>query len=68
MGPGKDVWPRIDIDVPAEKGPSECTADGVKAAVLRAFKGGATGLILSRNYPEMSAAHLAGAGAGAGHA
>ncbi len=63
VGANKHVWPGIDIDVPAEKGSSACTAEGVKAAVLGAFKGGATGLILSRNYPEMSKEHLAGAGA-----
>ena len=62
-GPGKDVWPGIDIDVPVPAGTSQCTAEGVKQAVLGAFKGGATGLILSRNYPEMNPEHLAGAGA-----
>jgi hypothetical protein len=63
MGPNKDIWPGIDIDVPAEKGTSTCTAEGVKQAVLSAFSAGATGLILSRNYPEMNPAHLAGAAA-----
>ncbi|MGN6370147.1 MAG: hypothetical protein ACTHN5_17970 [Phycisphaerae bacterium] len=62
-GPGKDVWPGIDIDVPVHPGSSQSTAEGVKQAVLAAFKGGATGLILSRNYPEMNPEHLAGAGA-----
>ncbi len=61
--PGKDVWPGIDIDVPVVEGASKCTAEGVKQAVLAAFKGGATGLILSRNYPEMTPEHLSGAGA-----
>ena len=62
-GAGKDVWPGIDIDVPVTAGASQCTADGVKQAVIGAFKGGATGLILSRNFPEMNLDHLSGAGA-----
>ena len=60
--PGKDVWPGIDIDVPVPAGTSQCTAESVKEAVIGAFKGGATGLILSRNVPEMNVEHLAGAG------
>ena len=60
--PGKDVWPGIDIDVPVPEGTRHCTAESVKEAVMGAFKGGATGLILSRNFPEMNVAHLAGAG------
>jgi hypothetical protein len=35
----------------------------VKAAVKAAFSGGASGVILSRNYVEMNPANLAGAGA-----
>jgi hypothetical protein len=62
-GHAKDVWPGIDIDVPVVAGASQCTAEGVKQAVLAAFKGGATGLILSRNYPEMNPEHFSGAGA-----
>lgn len=62
---GRDVqvWPGIDIDVPVPTGASECTAEGVKAAVKGAFAGGATGVVLSRNFPEMKAEHLAAAGA-----
>jgi hypothetical protein len=60
---GVEVWPGIDIDVPVPAGSSQCTADGVKQAVLAAFRGGATGLVLSRNYSEMNPDHLAGAGA-----
>jgi len=63
VGPGIDVWPGIDIDVPVPKGAGQCTAEGVKQATLAAFKGGATGLILSRNYSEMNPEHLTGAGA-----
>jgi hypothetical protein len=57
------VWPGIDIDVPVPAGASKCTADGVRDAVLAAFRGGADGLILSRNFREMDLEHLSGAGA-----
>jgi hypothetical protein len=60
---GVEVWPGIDIDVPVPAGASQCTAEGVKQAVLAAFRGGASGLVLSRNYSEMNPDHLAGAGA-----
>ena len=58
-----DVWPGIDIDVPVGGGSSHCTPASVKAAVAGAFKGGATGVILSRNYAEMKPENLSGAGA-----
>jgi len=63
VGPGIDVWPGIDIDVPVPKGAGQCTAESVKQATIAAFKGGATGLILSRNFSEMNPDHLSGAGA-----
>jgi hypothetical protein len=63
QGSGIQVWPGIDIDVPVPPGCSQCTAEGVKAAVLAAFAGGAPGVLLSRNYPEMNPEHLSGAGA-----
>ena len=62
-GTAVQVWPGIDIDVPVPAGCSQCTAEGVKAAVIGAFEGGAPGVILSRNYPEMVPEHLSGAGA-----
>jgi hypothetical protein len=62
-GSAVQVWPGIDIDVPVPAGCSQCTADGVKQAVMAAFQGGAPGVILSRNYPEMVPEHLSGAGA-----
>jgi len=62
-GSAVEVWPGIDIDVPVPAGASQCTAEGVKQAVLAAFRGGAGGLILSRNYSEMNPDHLAAAGA-----
>ena len=60
---GVEVWPGIDIDVPVPDGAGHCTAEGVKQACIAAFKGGASGLVLSRNYSEMNPEHLAGAGA-----
>jgi hypothetical protein len=60
---GVEVWPGIDIDVPVPAGAGHCTAEGVKQACIAAFKGGANGLVLSRNYSEMNPEHLSGAGA-----
>lgn len=59
---GVQVWPGIDIDVPVPAGAGHCTAESVKQATLAAFKGGANGLVLSRNYSEMNPEHLSGAG------
>jgi hypothetical protein len=61
-GSATQVWPGVDIDVPVPEGTSQCTPEGVKAAVKAAFKGGATGIILSRNYIEMKPEHLSAAG------
>jgi len=57
------IWPGLDIDVPVEKGESHCTPESVGRAVKAAFAGGAKGIILSRNYTEMKAENLSGAGA-----
>ncbi|HVU36695.1 MAG TPA: hypothetical protein VHC95_00025 [Opitutales bacterium] len=62
-GPNVQVWPGIDVDVPVPPGASQRTPEGVKNDVLAAFHGGATGVILSRNYAEMDPNNLAGAGA-----
>jgi hypothetical protein len=56
------LWPGIDIDIPTEPSHSRCTPDGVRDAVLAAFRGGAEGVILSRKYSEMKLANLRGAG------
>ena len=56
------LWPGIDVDVPTAKGHSKCTRQGVRDAVLAAFRGGADGVILSRKYSEMKLENLAGAG------
>jgi len=54
------IYPGIDVDIPIR--PAECSREGVKAAVLAAFAGGAQGVVLSRKYSEMRLDHLAGAG------
>jgi hypothetical protein len=56
------IWPGVDIDVPVSAGESHCTPEGVAQAVKAAFKGGAEGIILSRNYAEMKPENLSGAG------
>ena len=56
------VWPGVDIDVPVKAGESHCTPESVASAVKAAFKGGAKGIILSRNYTEMKPENLSGAG------
>ena len=61
-GAKTQLWPGIDVDVPTRPDHSKCTPEGVRDAVLAAFKGGADGVILSRKYSEMKLANLAGAG------
>jgi hypothetical protein len=56
------IWPGVDIDVPVKAGQSHCTPESVAQAVKAAFKGGAQGIILSRNYTEMQPENLSGAG------
>ncbi len=56
------IWPGVDIDVPVKADESHCTPEGVAQAVKAAFKGGAQGIILSRNYTEMKPENLSGAG------
>jgi len=56
------IWPGVDIDVPVEKGAGHCTPESVGQAVKAVFKGGAQGIILSRNYVEMKPENLSGAG------
>lgn len=58
------LWPGIDVDIPTEKGHSRCTPDGVRDAVLAAFRAGSDGVLLSRKYSEMMLANLKGAGEG----
>ena len=56
------IYPGIDIDIPTGPELAQCTREGVKAAVLAAFAGGAQGVVLSRKYSEMQLDHLSGAG------
>ena len=56
------IWPGVDIDVPVSAGEGHCTPESVAQAVKGAFKGGAQGIILSRNYAEMKPENLSGAG------
>jgi hypothetical protein len=56
------IWPGIDIDVPVPADASHCTPEGVRQAVRAVFRGGATGIILSRNYIEMKPENLSAAG------
>jgi hypothetical protein len=56
------IWPGVDIDVPVGANQSHCTPESVARAVKAAFKGGAKGIILSRNYVEMKPENLSGAG------
>ena len=56
------IWPGVDIDVPVSAGESHCMPASVACAVKAAFKGGAEGIILSRNYVEMKPENLSGAG------
>ena len=56
------IYPGIDIDIPTAPTTTKCSREGVKAAVLAAFAGGAHGVVLSRKYSEMWLEHLAGAG------
>lgn len=57
------IWPGVDIDVPAGPAGNRVTPESVGFAVKAAFRGGAAGIILSRNYVEMKPANLSGAGA-----
>jgi hypothetical protein len=56
------IYPGIDIDIPTELNEKRTTPEGVKDATLAAFKAGAQGVVLSRNYAEMRLTNLAGAG------
>jgi hypothetical protein len=56
------LLPGIDIDIPTAPGHSKCSPDGVRDAVLAAFRAGSDGVILSRKYSEMKLENLKGAG------
>jgi hypothetical protein len=56
------VWPGIDIDVPVAPGSSHCTPESVRETVKAVFRGGGTGVLLSRNFLEMKPENLNAAG------
>ncbi len=56
------IWPGIDIDVSPDETDPPRSREGVRDAVLAAFRAGAPGVVLSRMYSEMQLSHLAGAG------
>jgi hypothetical protein len=53
----------IDADTTQGDNLIKTTPDRVKAAVLAAFKGGASGIVLGRKYSEMRLENLSGVGA-----
>jgi hypothetical protein len=63
--PAADIGDTAMIDADHCKGPglAETTPEGVEAAVLAAFEGGATGIALSRKYSEMRLDNLSAVGA-----
>lgn len=56
------IYPGIDINVPTGKGEKTTQPADVRAAVDAALKAGASGVILSRKYYEMTLANLSAAG------
>lgn len=67
-GTPMNVWPAIDIDIPARrfgmKNPpyAKRTPESVKEDVKAVFRGGAKGIILARKYSEMYLSNLKGVG------
>lgn len=56
------ILPGIDIGIPVNQNSRKASPDDTYAATVAAFKGGATGVILSRKYSEMKLANLEAAG------
>lgn len=56
------IWPGIDIDVSRGENDPPRSREGVRDAVLAAFRADAPGVILARMYSEMILDHLSGAG------
>lgn len=61
-GSATQIWPGVDVDVPLVAGMTPLTPEAVGRAVTATFRGGAHGIILSRNYVEMRPENLSGAG------
>jgi len=60
VGPGVQVYPGLGVGV--EGGPRKVAPEDVEAMIEAAFGGGASGVMISRNYSEMTLATLAAAG------
>lgn len=52
----------VDVDVSPNNDELPRTREGVRDAVLAAFKAGAPGILISRMYSEMTLTHLSGVG------
>jgi hypothetical protein len=62
-GTAVQIWPGLGFDVPGAPEANHSTPDSVNRGVKAVFKGGAQGVILSRNYTEMKPENLSAAGA-----
>ena len=62
-GSAVQIWPGLGFDVPGAAEANHSTPESVSRAVKAVFKGGAHGIILSRNYTEMKPENLSAAGA-----
>lgn len=60
IGPDVSVYPGIGVGV--ESGPRPITPADVEAMVAASFEGGAAGVMISRNYSEMTSENLAAVG------
>jgi hypothetical protein len=56
------VYPGVGIGVPGGPGSKEIEPDDVKSAIRAAYDGGASGILLSRNYSETMLKNLKAAG------
>jgi hypothetical protein len=62
-GTKTQVWPGIDVDISNMNVEySQCTPETTKAITKEAFRGGGTGLVISRKYSEMKLANLTAVG------
>jgi hypothetical protein len=66
-GTKTQIWPGIDVDIPSgdirpDQHYMKCTPQGTRDVTLASFRGGGTGLVISRKYSEMTLANLAGVG------
>ena len=62
-GSATQIWPGLGFDIPGAPDANKSTPESVARSVKAVFHGGATGIILSRNYTEMKPENLSAAGA-----